>query len=276
LKQLKEVISLGRSYAETISRFKQNAEALAYTPETNDQFAMRLYRLNVEWRALQTQIHFEDEHEAKCTWRAYDEEVKRVEEECRTGRELVRERLLKGIEERRRKAREEKDGEGTSGSFYFIRYWGLELQTLLDTTMEQSRPHATRKLRNKVLAASPPPTPPTGGNNGTSSAQFEGMNGNPTSLSIDELPSPFPLPLTMLPPSNGTYTTIGGNGPTGRRKAKGTSGNSGYGGAIYGGLGKAIAMMTGGKEIEIESDLGEIRRGTKRRRQAVAIYTSGK
>ena len=112
---------MGRSYAETISRLKQSAEALAYSPETNDQFAMRLYRLNLEWRALQSQIQYEVEHEAKCTWRAYDEEVKRVEEECRTGRELVRERLLKGIEERRRKAREEKDGEGTSGSFYFIR-----------------------------------------------------------------------------------------------------------------------------------------------------------
>jgi hypothetical protein len=76
---------------------------------------MRLYRLNVEWRALKAQIRFEEDHEAKCTWRTYDEEVKRVEEECRTGQELVRGRLLKGIEERRRKAREEKDGEGTSG-----------------------------------------------------------------------------------------------------------------------------------------------------------------
>jgi len=204
-------------------------------------------------------VPFEEEHEGNCVWRAYDEEVKRVEEECRTGRELVRERLLKGIEERRRKAREEKDGEGTS-----------------DATMEQLRPHATRKLRNKLLAASPPPTPPTGGNSSTPNGQSEGMAGNPTSLSIDELPSPFPLPLTMLPPSNGTYTTSSGNGPTGRRKAKGTSGNNGYGGAIYGGLGKAIAMMTGGKEIEIESDLIEIRRGTKRRRQAAAVYTSGK
>lgn len=36
-------------------------------------------------------------------------------------------------------------------------------------------------------------------------------------------------------------------------------------------------MMTGGKEIEIESDLGEIRRGTRRRRQAApVVYTSTK
>lgn len=128
------------------------------------------------------------------------------------------------------------------------------------------------------MAASPPPTPPTGGGGYGSAAngQLEGMNGNPTSLSIDELPSPFPLPLTMLPPSNAPYTAATANGATGRRKAKGTTGNNGYGGAIYGGLGKAIAMMTSSKEIEIESDLGEIRRGTKRRRQVTSIYTSGK
>jgi hypothetical protein len=142
--------------------------------------------------------------------------------------------------------------------------------------MEQSRPHATRKLRNK-LAGSPPPTPPTGGGFGAvPNPQIEAMNGNPHSLSIDELPSPFPLPLTMLPPSNGPYAATTGNGTTGRRKGKGTAGTNGYGGAIYGGLGRAIAMMTGGKEVEIESDLGEIRRGTKRRRQAAAIYTSSK
>lgn len=64
---------------------------------------------------MRAQTRYEEDHEAKCVWRAYEEEVKRVEDECRTGRELVRERLLKGIEDRRRRAREEKDGEGTSG-----------------------------------------------------------------------------------------------------------------------------------------------------------------
>lgn len=34
------------------------------------------------------------------------------------------------------------------------------------------------------------------------------------------------------------------------------------------GLGKAISQMTAGKEVEIEGDLGEIRRGVKRRRTA--------
>lgn len=44
---------------------------------------------------------------------AYEEERERVEEEWRKGRDRIRERLLEGIEERRRRAREEKEGEGT-------------------------------------------------------------------------------------------------------------------------------------------------------------------
>jgi hypothetical protein len=44
---------------------------------------------------------------------AYDEERERVEEEWRKGHDKIRERLLEGIEERRRRAREEKEGEGT-------------------------------------------------------------------------------------------------------------------------------------------------------------------
>lgn len=79
---------------------------------------MRFYQLNIEWRALNAQIRSEGEHEHKCLCETYEDEIKNVEEECRTGRDLVRDRLLKGIEERRRKAREEKDGEGTSGAYF--------------------------------------------------------------------------------------------------------------------------------------------------------------
>lgn len=46
---------------------------------------------------------------------AYEEERDRVEEEWKRGRDMIRKRLLEGIEERRRKAREEKDGEGNVG-----------------------------------------------------------------------------------------------------------------------------------------------------------------
>ena len=51
----------------------------------------------------------------ECVQVAYGGEKERVEEEWRKGQESVRERLNKGIEERRRRVREEKDGEGTLG-----------------------------------------------------------------------------------------------------------------------------------------------------------------
>lgn len=54
-----------------------------------------------------------------CVDVAYEEEKMRVDDECRAGRARVRERLLEGLEERRKKAREEKEGEGTSGGMSF-------------------------------------------------------------------------------------------------------------------------------------------------------------
>jgi hypothetical protein len=48
------------------------------------------------------------------------------------------------------------------------------------------------------------------------------------------------------------------------------SGGGAHAGQIgVGGLGKSVAMLLGAKETEIEGDLGEIRRGNKRRRVAV-------
>lgn len=50
-----------------------------------------------------------------CADVAYEEEKMRIEDEYLAGRARVKERLLEGLEERRKKAREEKEGEGTSG-----------------------------------------------------------------------------------------------------------------------------------------------------------------
>jgi hypothetical protein len=52
----------------------------------------------------------------------------------------------------------------------------------------------------------------------------------------------------------------GGNGS--RRRPKG----GGFQVQAVGGLGKSAASLTGCKETEIDGDLGEIRRGNKRRR----------
>ena len=96
---------------------------------------------------------------------------------------------------------------------------------------------------------------------------------------MDELPSPFPLPLTSTNITNGgSGAAFGGaagngSGPSngGRRRAKGGGGNQGQ---ALSGLGKSLLLLNTTKDSEIENDLGEIRRGSKRRRAAVAPATS--
>ena len=126
----------------------------------------------------------------------------------------------------------------------------------------QSRPHITRKLRNQ-LGGSPPHSPLTTTPNGTAPGPVTvGPLVNPHSLSIDELPSPFPLPLTSTQlPYGSSGATTGGNG---RRRNKG----GGFQAQIAGGLGKSGSGLSSAKDFEIDADLGEIRRGNKRRRTA--------
>ncbi|EKM50539.1 uncharacterized protein PHACADRAFT_263876 [Phanerochaete carnosa HHB-10118-sp] len=193
-------------------------------------------------------MQHEEQHALECVQQAYEEERERVEEEWKRGRERIKERLLEGIEERRRRAREDKEGEGTSA----------------DATLDsQSRPHITRKLRNKLGGTSPPPTPLASGTPGggissiTSGPITSGPFLNPHSLSVDELPSPFPLPLTSAHLNAGAGT----NGTNNRRRAKG----GGREAQAVGGLGKSLQLLTGCKESETDQDLGEIRRTKKRR-----------
>lgn len=131
----------------------------------------------------------------------------------------------------------------------------------------QSRPHITRKLRNKLGGGtSPPPTPlaaNTPGAGGISSIAngpiTSGPFLNPHSLSVDELPSPFPLPLTS------SHLSSGANAASSKKKGK----SSGKDSQSVGALGKSLTPLSAlMKESEIEQDLGEIRRGNKRRRVA--------
>ena len=60
----------------------------------------------------------DEKRELEMIETAYEEERDRVEEEWKRGRDMIRKRLLEGIEERRRRAREEKDGEGNVGGLH--------------------------------------------------------------------------------------------------------------------------------------------------------------
>jgi len=234
----------------------------------------------------------EERYAIECAQMAYDEERERVEEEWKRGRERVRERLLEGIEDRRRRARDEKEGEGTTGgkSTCFPDHIPnsplvpFVIDAALDST---TRPHTTRKLRNK-LGTYPPPTPlgapgsalpnGTGAGGGLISSLpiTTGPFLNPHSLSVDELPSPFPLPLTSTTISNGGTTGAsgagaGGGGNSGRRRLKA---NGMHPSQVVGGLGKSLSMLCACKEAEIDNDLGEIRRGKRRRATAATLAKS--
>ncbi|PSR82571.1 hypothetical protein PHLCEN_2v6004 [Hermanssonia centrifuga] len=249
-----------RYYNDTISDLTGLSLQLATRPETVPAYQLRLYPLSIERSALLASLGLEEKNALDCIQTAYQEEQERVEDEWKKGRDKIRERLMEGIEERRKRAREEKEGEGAVGD------------ASLDS---QSRPHITRKLRNKLGGTSPPPTPLNGtpGNGGASSAAAGPITSgpflNPHSLSVDELPSPFPLPLTSThASSNG-----GGNGPGNRRRAKG-------GGKEAQALGAALGKPGQGpldvKDADIESDMIEIRRNNKRRRVVPGGGLAGK
>lgn len=102
----------GRHFAENISALHSAAIQLASRPETHPLYNLRMYPLSLERSALLAQLSYEEKHGLAAIETAYEEERERVEDEWRKGRVRVRERLLEGIEERRRRAREEKEGEG--------------------------------------------------------------------------------------------------------------------------------------------------------------------
>ena len=107
-------------YNENIVALQNTAAQLATRPQSSSAYQLRLYPLSLERSALIAQLAAEEENAHDAVRIAYEEERDRVEEEYRKGRDRVRERLLEGIEERRRRAREEKDGEGISGEYGFV------------------------------------------------------------------------------------------------------------------------------------------------------------
>lgn len=263
----------GRYYHENVSHLHAMSVQLALRPETHPMYKLRLLPISLERSAILAQLENEERYAMECAQTAYDEERDRVEEEWKRGRDRVRERLLEGIEERRRKAREEKEGEGAMGGTCIHDFWQFFVDYMLDASLDaHSRPPITRKLRNK-LGTSPPPTPGPPANSALISSLpiTSGPFLNPHSLSVDEIPSPFPLPLTSTTSSNGNGPGSGGGngggGGGGRRRPKGGGAHQNQ---ALGGLGKSIGMLGNNKDPEADNDMIDIRRGNKRRRNAAS------
>jgi len=105
----------GRHYSEIVQSLYTSAQQLSSKPEHNLLYNLRLLPLTLERSALLASIELEEKNSLVAVEIAYEEERRSVEDEWRRGRDRVRERLMEGIEERRRRGREEKDGEGTVG-----------------------------------------------------------------------------------------------------------------------------------------------------------------
>ncbi|TFY80054.1 hypothetical protein EWM64_g3961 [Hericium alpestre] len=118
-----------RHYAESITTLHNMSMQLAARPESQPAYTLRLYPLSLERSALLAQLAVEEKNSLESIEAAYDLERERVEDEWRRGRDRIRERLLEGIEERRRKAREEKDGEGTVGTISFAPHLDSSVST---------------------------------------------------------------------------------------------------------------------------------------------------
>ena len=114
------IYSSGRYLSETIASLHATASQLLADPGAVPLYNIRLYSYSLERSALLAQFVVETKHALELVRIAYEEERERIEDEWKKGHERIRERLMEGIEERRRKAREEKEGEGTVVGMSFL------------------------------------------------------------------------------------------------------------------------------------------------------------
>ena len=155
---------LHKVYSEQREQYTRVARELHTSPQLNAEFVMKLYPLSLERSAWLSAIEMEEAWALESARHTWDEERAKIEDEWKKGKERVRERLLDGIEERRRKAREEKESDGV--------------------------------LADAPAFDAPPPARPT--KKTTKPAPFTLAASHPFGAAGEEMVSPFPLPLTAF------------------------------------------------------------------------------
>jgi hypothetical protein len=108
--------------AELSIKLGQTMQQLAMDPAEDRTYQLQIYPLTLERAARLNMTRLDYEAALLRADQAYEDESNRVDEEWSTGRARARERLLEGIEERRRKAREDKDADGLGGGMSASRY----------------------------------------------------------------------------------------------------------------------------------------------------------
>lgn len=223
---------------------------LLANPSDSRAYALKLYPHSLERAAMLSEIELREEWALECARNMWDEERSKTEEEWKRGKERIRERLLEGLEERRKKAREEMASDGQlAGEFQETRaslclYRGASFVYIVSESTDAPAfepPQATRGgPAGKTIDEKPP--------------LFVLAAPHPFGAAGEEMASTFPLPLTAY--------TAGSWGTSGRKRQKGVGPSGGLQ------LGKAISALTSLKESEVEADLGEVKKAMKRKRRA--------
>lgn len=107
---------LCRIFANAMVPLTATSRVLFSQPAASPAYAMRLYPITLERAAMLDALDVAEQYALDTLRATWDEEQQKVEEEWRQGKIKVKERCLEAIEERRKRAREEKDGEGLVGA----------------------------------------------------------------------------------------------------------------------------------------------------------------
>ncbi|GAA5907937.1 hypothetical protein JCM8208_004002 [Rhodotorula glutinis] len=238
-------------------------------------YLFSLHRLSLERANEQVAIRLFHQHQVASARRLYDAEVERIEDEYEAATKGVVEKLFEGVEERRKRLLEEKDGEGVT----------------IDTFLESQRTHGTRRMRGNgrvgassrggggghngglgsgTNGAASPSESVVNGRDGSGGAagggSGAGANGGATTaagvgvdaaalgslLGLSGVADPFHLAAALLPPSGGvagsgaaTLTALSGIGPT-ASLLTGTVGKRKPGGRTQPGLPPAHFLVQSG------------------------------
>ncbi|BGP36338.1 hypothetical protein JCM10449v2_000238 [Rhodotorula kratochvilovae] len=251
-------------------------------------FLFSLHRLSLERANEQVAIRLFHQHQVASARRLYDAEVERIEDEYESATKGVVEKLFEGVEERRKRLLEEKEGEGVT----------------IDTFLETQRTHGTRRMRGNGrggassrgghggaggTASNGAASPSESVANGRDGAGAAGVGVDAAALGsllgLSGVADPFNLAAALLPPSGAvagapgaTLTALSGIGPA-ASLLTGTVGKRKPGGRTQPGLppahflvqsgtysqfGKSLAGLSALRGEEVEGDLGEMRRKRQR------------
>lgn len=236
----------GRIYTNSLTTLTTFSRLLHQSPADSAAYSVRLYPIALERAALLDAIDIEEQHALDSVRAAWKAEVALIEDEYRKGQLRLRERVLEGLEERRRRARDEKEGDGVLLNGWCNIFHPVATCCLVQLGIESPLESANTRNSNGSSRYTPP---------------FVLSAPAPYGLAPDDLASPFPLSLTSIQPPTG------GTGAAANRKPRQNRTGGREGGVLT--LGKAIAGITASKDSEVDHDLGEIRRAVKRRKAAV-------